>query len=364
MQSNRSLSQSWSARLGAFIAGAGLATGALGLTASPAGAADFYKGKTVNMIVGYRAGGSYGTYARLLVRHYGKYLPGNPTFVVRNMPGAGSLVASNYLYNIAPKDGTALGAIGQSIYLMQQLKQPKIKFDAREFNWIGRMTDVTVLIIGWHKAKAKTIDDIRRTEFPVAVGGTMSGSTLYVSFLNELAKMKFKPIKGYSSASAMLALERGEIDGTSSVTVESLQSRSPTWVPEKKVNVLLQVGLQRDPTFKDVPNILELFKDANDKAMIDALVAPNHIGRAITAPPGLPADRVALLRSAFDKAVASKELLADAKRLRHSINALSGTELQNFIRNSADLSPDLVSRMQKIVSIKYKSIKKKKKKKQ
>ena len=153
-------------------------------TANAQSPAKFYRGKNVSLMIGYGPGGSYDSYARLVARNLGKHIPGKPNVIPRNKPGSGSLVATNYLYNVAPRDGSVLAALGQGVYFMQLLERPKIKFDARKITWIGRMTDVTSLVVGWHKSKAKTIADLQNIEVPMAVGGTLSGSTLSISFLN------------------------------------------------------------------------------------------------------------------------------------------------------------------------------------
>ncbi|MDH3239222.1 MAG: tripartite tricarboxylate transporter substrate-binding protein [Alphaproteobacteria bacterium] len=321
------------------------------------------KGNKVEIVIGYRPGGSYGFYARLYARHLGKVLPGNPAIVPKNMPGAGSLVAANYLYTVAPRDGTVLGVIGQSVYLMQQLKRPKINFDAKKFTWVGRFADAITLVITWNTSKVKTIADAKKVSAPIAVGGTLSGSTLYISFLNELVGTKFRPVKGYSSAGGFLAMERGEMDGTSSVSITSLYARQPTWVQEGKVNLLVQVTMKPSPQFPQVPGIMTLVKSKEEKAMMEAIVAPNTVGRAIMAPPSLSIERVAQHRTAFDLVMASKAYQAEAKKLRLKVKPMSGADLQAFFLNTPDLAPNLVARMQKVVAIKYRSIKKSKKEK-
>jgi tripartite-type tricarboxylate transporter receptor subunit TctC len=343
-------------RLGALAFA--VAVGGMVLGTSSVMAKDFYKGKKVQVLIGYRPGGSYGTYGRLLARHMGVNIPGKPTLIPKNKPGAGSLVASNYLYNVAPKDGTVLGVVGQSVYLMQQLKRPKIKFDARKFNWLGRFSDVTSLVVAWHTSKVKNFEDAKVHSIPVAVGGTLSGSTLYISFMNELMGTRFKAIKGYSSASAFLAMERTEVDASASVSATSLKSRAPTWISEKKVNVLIQVGMNPSPEFPNAPGIMSLIKGKNERAMLEAIVGPNTVGRSAMAPPGLPAARVALLRTAFDNMSKSKAYLEEAKRLRVQINHMSGTDLQKYFATTPDLSADLVKEMNRIVKKKHLTCKK------
>ncbi len=325
--------------------------------------AEFYKGKNVRLMIGYGPGGSYDSYARLVARHFGKFIPGKPNVIPQNKPGSGSLVATNFLYNVAPRDGSVVAALGQGVYFMQLLERPKIKFDARKITWIGRMTDVTSLVVAWHKSKAKTIADLQNVTIPIAVGGTLSGSTLTISFLNKLTGTKFRPIKGYRAASALLAMERGEVDATASVTWLAMKAKYGRWLKEKKVNILVQVALQRAPGLENVPLLSELGATKADRTMLTVLSSTNAIGRSLSAPPGLPADRVAALRGAFDAMVKSKTFLAEAKRIGHPINPLSGAALRKIVLQAGDLTPEMIKRIQAIVAIKYRSIKKKKKKK-
>jgi tripartite-type tricarboxylate transporter receptor subunit TctC len=323
----------------------------------------FFQGKKVNIIIGYAPGGSYGLYPRLLARHFGAFIPGNPVFLPKNMPGAGSLVAANYLYNVAPRDGTVLGAIGQSVYLMQQLKRPKINYDAKQFNWIGRFTDVISLILTWHSSKVKTIEDAKKYPSTIAVGGTLSGSTLYVAFINKFLGTKFQLIKGYGPAATYLAVERGEVDGTSRTSMATLFATHPDWVKENKIQIVVQVAPEPSPRFPNAPGIMSLIKNERDRAMMEAVVGPNAVGRPLMAPPGIPSERVALLRSAFMQAVNSPRFKQDAKKSGLKMNPLSGEKLHEIFMTAPNLSPDMVAEMNKIVATKYRSVKKSKKKK-
>lgn len=333
------------------------------LPADAQSAKPFYKGKKVSLIIGYRPGGGYDIYARLVARHYGAFIPGKPTIVPQNKPGSGSLTASNYIYNVAPRDGTVVSAIGQAVYFMQVLERPKIKFDAREFTWIGRMASVNSMIFSWHKTKLKTIKDAYKHSAPIAVGGTLSGSTLYISFLNKLTGTKFQPIKGYGSAASLLALERGEVDASARMTWAGLKTNRPQWLKEGKLNLLVQVAVKKAPDLPNVPLLWELTDNPEHRTMLEVLSSTNGIGRSLTAPPGLPAERVATLRKAFDAMVKSDRFLAEAKRMRLQIDPLPGDELKKLVLKAGNLTPDMVKQIQDIINIKYKSIKKKKKKK-
>lgn len=324
---------------------------------------DFYKGKNLVMMIGYAAGASYDGYARLAARHMGQYIPGKPNIVPQNKPGSGSLVATNYIYNVAPKDGTVMGVVGQSVYLMQLLEQPGIKFDAAKFNWIGRLADVNSLVVSWNRSGARTHRDLKSTTVPIAVGGTLSGSTMFIAFMNKLNGYQFRPIKGYGSAAAVLAMERGEVDGTASITAMQLKAERMDWIKNKTVNVLVQVALEKDPMFKDVPLLTDLAPNPDVRRMYQALSSTNGIGRAIMAPPDIPADRVAALRAAFDAMAKDKKFLGEAERMRFDISPLSGTELQKVVLAGGDLTPDMIKTMKEIVAMPLPDRKKTKKKK-
>jgi tripartite-type tricarboxylate transporter receptor subunit TctC len=326
-------------------------------------AESFYKGKQVPLIIGYAPGGGYDIYARLVARHYGAFIPGKPTIVPQNKPGSGSLTAANYLYNVAPKDGSVVGAIGQAVYFMQVLDRPKIKFDARKFTWIGRMASVNSMIFSWHKTKLKTIKDAYKIKAPIAVGGTLSSSTLYISFLNKLTGAKFQPIKGYGSAASLLALERGEVDASARMTWAGLKTNRPQWLKEGKLNLLVQVAVEKAPDLPNVPLLSELTDNKEHRTMMEVLSSSNGIGRSLMAPPGVPGDRFAALRSAFDAMAKSNKFLAEAKRMRLQIDPLPGDDLRKLVVKSGDLTPSMVKQIQDIINIKYKSVKKSKKKK-
>lgn len=250
--------------------------------------ADYLKDDRINLIVGYEAGGGYDIYARVLAPYLTKYLPNNPRIVVQNMVGAGSLKATNHLYNVVPKDGTTLGMVGQSIPQMELLNQPGVQFKADKFNWIGRISDVHSLIITWADTGVKTIEDAKTKPIAVSVGGPISGSTLYVMFLNELIGTKIRATPGYTPSQAMLAMERGEVDGLASILLLNLQTVYPHLVAQNKLNILVQIGTERDPGLPNVPLLSELAKTPDDKKILEAISSSDVIGRTVLAPPNVP----------------------------------------------------------------------------
>jgi tripartite-type tricarboxylate transporter receptor subunit TctC len=318
------------------------------MAARPADAA-YQKDDRINLIVGYEAGGGYDIYARFVAPYLTKHLPNNPRIVVQNMPGAGSLKAANFLYNVAPKDGTVIGSVGQGVPQMEILGQPGIQFEADKFNWIGRISDVRSLIGVWHEAPVKTIEDVKNKEATIAIGGPISGSTLYVMFLNELVGTKMKPIAGYSSREAMLAMERREIDGSSSILWTNLESGYPSWISEKKINILVQIGTERDPNLKDVPLLSELAKNEQDKRILDAIASSDLIGRSLLAPPSVPKERVDALRKAMAAALKDPEALAAAKKMKVDIGPLDGAALQKLVEDTSRLSPELVKKIRAVL---------------
>ena len=312
-------------------------------------AAPYQKDDRINLIVGYEAGGGYDIYARFLAPFITKHLPNNPRIIVQNMPGAGSLKAANYLYNVAAKDGTVIGTVGQGVPQMEVLGQPGIQFEADKFNWIGRISDVRSLIGVWHESKVKTVEDAKTQEATIAIGGPISGSTLYVMFLNALTGTKLRGIAGYGSREAMLAMERGEIDGSSSILWSNLESGYPSWITEKKINILVQIGTERDPNLKDVPLFSELAKNEQDKLILDAVASSDIIGRSLLAPPALPQDRVDALRKAMSDALKDPEALAAAQKMKVDIGPMDGVALQKLVRDTSRLPPEIVTKIRAVL---------------
>ena len=324
---------------------------AAGSTSHAESVADFCKNNRVSIVVGSPPGASYDAYARLLARHYGQNLPGSPDIVVMNRPGAGSLSAANSLYNDPRKDGATLGMLGQSIYFMQMLDVPNIEYDAPKYNWIGRMTNVIDVVVAWHEAKAKTMNDVYHTPVRVAVGGALSGSTLYVNFMNAMLDTKFIPTKGYESAEAFLAMERGEVDATGSANWYGLQAQHADQLRDKKLRVLVQIGLEKAPGLEDIPLLPELATNERDRKILIALATTDEIARSVVAPPGVPAERVAALRSGFMATMNSPDFIAEAKKSRMAINPMDGESLTKLVVDSGSgLSPEMITDIKKMAN--------------
>lgn len=322
--------------LGTFLAVFGQAAPALSQDRLP---------DRMTMIIGYDAGGGYDIYGRFMARYMPDHLPGNPRIVSQNMPGASSLNAANHLYNVAARDGSILGVVGQGIALSQMLNQSGIKFDAAKLSWIGRITDVNDLIGVWHTVPVKTVAEARQSEVSIAIGAALSGSTLYVRFLNALTGTKFKPVAGYSSIESLLAMERGEIDGTASISSAFLNASRPDWLSTGKVRVLVQAGMTADPKFPGVPRMTDLALNDDDRLVLGTLATIEGIGFAVTAPPDLPPAVLATLRTGFMATVNDPVAVAEAARQRIDLGPLSGAELQKLIEQFFRVPPATVERI-------------------
>ncbi len=291
---------------------------------------DFYKGKTINLIIGAGPGGGIDLYGRLVARHIGKHLPGQPTVVPQNMPAAGSVVATNYLYNAAPKDGTAIGLMSQGIILNEVLGLRGLQFEVGKFNWIGRVSSDVLVAFTWHTNKVKTIADAIKYE--TTIGGTGFGTTATQSpqLLNQVVGTRFKVVIGYPDTGVtMLAMERGELDGTSTGW-GGLKSSRGDWVREK-INMIVQMGTVRHPDLPDVPSWVDVARTPDDKKLLGMFGINADVGKSILAPPGMAPERVGLLRSAFAAMLKDREFLANVESAHMDFAPMEGEELQKIV---------------------------------
>jgi tripartite-type tricarboxylate transporter receptor subunit TctC len=304
----------------------------------------FYKGKQISMIIYSNAGEAYDIYARLLIRYMGDYIPGKPTFVPRNMTGAGGLKATEYLYKIAPKDGTELGTIGRGLPIEPLLGGPGADFDPLQFTWIGSMNKEVSVTAAWYTAEVKTARDLLTKELIVGGTGGLSDSQLIPTALNALLGTKYKVVSGYNgSTAAMLAVERGELQGMGYHSWSNLKATKPEWFEQHKVNVLLQTSAgDKHPDLPDVPLVSELATTDGQRDALKLLFARELFGRPFLAPPAVPADRAKILRAAFDATVKDKRLLEEADKAQMEINAASGEELVTLLRQLYALPASVV----------------------
>jgi tripartite-type tricarboxylate transporter receptor subunit TctC len=314
---------------------------AVALTAPAQTLADesaFYKGKKVTIYVGYGPGGGYDTYARLVGRHMGRHIPGKPSVIVKNRPGAGSLRLANELYGSLPQDGTAIGTIGNNLHLLELVGSPNIRFVATKFNWIGRMTDGDTIFVVRPSAGVNSFEDVQRKEVLVGVPGAASGTTMMLTVINNVLGSKFKMISGYKgSAGIRLAVERGEVDGLQSI----IWSVHKPWIQRNKFKVLYQIPVKRLASLKDIPSIMEYAKTPAQQKLINFFASYVTVGRAIVAPPNIPPARVAALRTAFMDMAKDKVLLAEVAKKKTRFRPMSGTDLQALILSAFDLPGDL-----------------------
>jgi tripartite-type tricarboxylate transporter receptor subunit TctC len=335
---------------GLILAAAALVLSAQGVAAEPAD--PFFKNKTINIYIGFGGGGTYDYYGRLVARFLGRHIPGTPNVIAQSMPGSGSFRAANFLFSAAPKDGTALGVITQTTAIEDALRSPGAQFKAAEFNWIGRMTAILETHFTWKTSKAKTVEDARLYEVPVAGTGAGSPSEGYPKLLNALAGTKFKIISGYPSSTAgMLAMERGEVDG-GLTSWNTLKRTRQHWLAAGDINVLVQYAAQRHPEMPSVPAVLELASTPEGKAALAFYVSGAELGRSLVAPPGLPADRVAILRTAFSAMLKDRDFLAEIEKSGQEFYPASGEEVQQLIARAANAPRDVVERTEAILRAK------------
>ena len=324
------------------------------LTAVPAAAqdavADFYRGRNVNIIVGYSSGGGYDTYTRILARHLGKHIPGNPSVVVQNLPGAGSLKLANYLFNVAPKDGATIGIFSRGMAMEPLIGASNVQFDSTKFEWLGSGTNETSVFVTWHTSPVKTWDDLLTKEFTVGGEGSGSDPDIYALLLKNAFGSKLKLISGYpGTAEIAIALERGEVDSRASWSWTSLKALRPQWITERKLNFPVQLNLARGAELQDVPTIIEFAKADKQRQMLKLVLSRQEMARPYAAPPGIPDDRRAALRKAFDDAWADPELLAEMQARGQEVKPVGGAALQKMVAELYTTPKDVVDATRKAI---------------
>ena len=318
---------------------------------SDAAIANFYRGKQLRMIIRSTAGGGYDLYSRLLARFIGDHIPGKPTVIPQNMPGAGGLTAINYVADVAPQDGTHITLISSSLVLDQSLGlTPQLVADLRSLNWIGNLLDSNVLTYVWHEFPVKTFDDARRIETPLGSTGAGDISSWIPEVYNKVLGTKFKIIEGYgSSAQTKLAMERGEVAGIGSNPWAALQAAQPDYVRDKKYSYLVQIGVRREPGLPDVPLLTELGRNDGEREVLGFISKAIAIGRPFGVGPGVPKDRVAALRKAFDATVLDPAFIAQAKKESADIGPVDGATIQRLIADVIGASPDLKAKVKAVM---------------
>lgn len=311
---------------------------------------EFYKGKTVEVQIGYGPGGGYDLYARLLATHMGKHIPGNPTLVPMNLAGAGSLKLANWLYEAAPQDGTVFGTIARAAPFDPLFGNQAATFDPQKFNYIGSANNEVSVCVAWHDTGVATFDDLKSKELIVGGTGPTADTEQFPKVLNAVFGTKMKIIGGYPDGNSVnLAMERGEVSGRCGWSWSSVVSTRPQWLENKTVNLLVQLSTAKHPDLPDLPLVMDLAKSADDKALLTLVFARQALGRPFVAPPNIPADRVKALRDAFMATMSDPEFLADAKKSELEITPVSGEEVAQLVADGYKASPAIVERISEIL---------------
>ncbi len=316
----------------------------------PPGAAQ--EGRALTIIVGTAPGGSYDLYARIASRHFGKYLPGNPNVVVQYMAGANSRAMARHIYAIAPRDGSTLGMPLNTMPLSQMLEPKTTEFNAAEFNWIGAVASPANVLITWHTSGVTTIEEARQKE--ITIGATSAGTSqdIYPALANNLVGTKFRIVMGYrASTEVNVAMERGEVQGRGANAYQAYKFQNPEWLRDKKINILFQMGQQRDPQLPGVPTLMEYAKNQRDKEIISIMATTESIGRPFAAPPGVSSDRIALLRKALSELVKDSAFLADNEKAQLEVSPVPGDVLQKRVEGLIATPPDIVEGYRAAVKI-------------
>jgi tripartite-type tricarboxylate transporter receptor subunit TctC len=304
----------------------------------------------ITMVVGYSPGATYDIYTRTFARHLGKHLPGKPNVVVQNMAGAGSLRSANFIYNTAPKDGTTIGMFARGLAMQPLLDMTGIQYEARKFNWIGSISSDVSLVLSWHTRPFKTIDDLRKNEMVVAGTGSGADSVIFPYILNGVLGTKMKIVTGYpGAADFLLAVERQEADGTAGVSWSGLNASKPEWIANKRINVIVQLGLKRDPGMNPAPLVMDYAKSDSDRGVLELIFGRQDMAYPIVAPPGTPPERVAVLRQAFEAVMKDPEYLADAKKQHLETAFMRGEEIEKLIERVFASPPHVIERAQKAI---------------
>ena len=333
--------------ISAMIAAAALAATSGVACADPI--EDFYRGRQIQLIIGVGEGGGYDLSARLAAMHLSKFIPGNPTIVPRNMPAAGSIAAAEYVYSLAPKDGTVLGMF-QPTYITEKINDTRRKYEYEKFTYIGRVDSSVLVGLAWHDSPVQSVEDAKKTEVALAAVAAAGTSATMPWALNRILGTKYKVVMGYPSSAAMgLALERGEAQGIGSTSWDYLLTKRE-WLEEKKVKILYVIALQRFRDLPDVPTVMEIVNNPLDKNALKLISSTSSVGRALLAPPDNDKARTAALRAAFDKMAKDPEFLADAERRRLGSDTLDGQSLQDLVADVAAQPPDVIERMKELTS--------------
>jgi tripartite-type tricarboxylate transporter receptor subunit TctC len=330
-----------------LLAAALLATS--GAAAQAATPAEFYKGRTVPVIIGYSAGGGYDLYARVLSQYMGHHIPGNPTLIPQNMPGAGSIRAALYLYTAAPKDGSVIGTFARGMASTALIGEAKL--DARKFTWLGSVTKDTSVCISWNTSPIKTWNDAMTRQFTAGGEGAAGDPDIFAKLYKNVFGVKIRLATGFPGTTDItLAMQRGEVDGLCGISWSTIKSRYPEWVKGNKIRILLQAAPKRDPELPTVPMAADFARTPEQKQILDMVIANEVLARPFVAPPGIPADRKAVLRKAFEETMKDPAFLADARKTMIDINPVSGPEVDAIVAGLYATPKDVVQKAMRAIN--------------
>jgi tripartite-type tricarboxylate transporter receptor subunit TctC len=342
----------WFRGLPGLVFGVALLVGVTAGVGAAFGADDFYKGRDIRLVVSTAPGGAYDSYARLLAQVFGDHIPGSPTIVVQNMPGAGGLKTANYMYAAAPRDGTVIAGTHSSVPAAPLISPDAAKFDSRKLSWIGSITSDPYVGYVWHTAPIETLEDAKTTE--VIMGGISVGTAgVDMAILaRDMFGLKFKIVTGYKGSNDVkLALERGEIQGTFSNGWSSLKTAEPEWLRKKKIRIIVQHGLKKIPELPDVPLFIDLAHNEADRQVLTFMLAREEAAKPYFAPPEIPTDRLAILRRAFDASINDRRFIAAANKADFSlVDPMTGEELASLVLQLSQTPTSVIERINRMLS--------------
>ena len=306
---------------------------------------EFYKGNRVTINIGYTPGGVYDIYARTIARHLGKHIPGWPAVVPVNMPGAGSMKAANYIYAQAPKDGTHIAVFARGIAMQPLLDTTGVQFEATKLNWLGSPASEVSVVFSWHTKPFKTFADLKAREMVVPATGTGADSAIFTYVMNGVLGTRFKVVTGYpGAAETMLSIERGETDGSAATSWGNFATAKADWIRDKKVNIVLQLAMRKLPLLGDVPLIMDLATNDEDRKVLELIFVRQSMSYPFVAPPDVPPTRLRALQRAFELTMNDPEFLADAKQQKLDIDPVGGDEIQSLVRSVYRSPPAVIAR--------------------
>ena len=308
---------------------------------------EFYKKTQLSVYVGSGAGGGFDEIARVFSVHFARHLPGQPGVIVKNMPGAGGLLNVNFMYAQAPRDGSAIAAPFNTVFMLPLFGDPAAKFDARKFTWIGSLDKQTGTCVVWHTSDIKTLEDASKREVQVGATGVNATPAIFSNMMNTLFGTRFKVISGYTTNEMRFALERGETEGVCGLAWQTYKAVQPGWVENKLIRPIAQMGLVKNRDLPDVPLAIEMLKDPVERKVFELVVLPQEFGRPFIAPPGVPADRAAAMTKAFAQTLTDPAFLADAAKIRLSLDPLTGEEIMRLLDEAHAAPKDVIDRAAK-----------------